>query len=344
MGLNLTAALLRDKWTVYGLSRRKQDFLPPEVRHISVDLTSKDDCHAKFASLHDVTHVFYATWVKTSSEAENCEVNAAMVENLLDNLPSGFKHFVLVTGTKHYMGSNEMYAKLREEDLETPFKETLPRQPGQNFYYAQEDVVFEKAAHLGFTWSVARPHMIIGYAPNNQMNVFTSLAVYASLCKYIGHPFVFPGSKVNYFAFFDAVDAETVLAEHLIWEATSPSATNQAFNVVNGDAFRWKTLWQKIAEYFEIEAVGPGEQPINMQEKMSEKESVWKEMVSKFGLKNYELSEVATWWLVSSTTSRKASCLTDMTKSREMGFLKYQSTEKSVFRLFDRLRAEKIIP
>ena len=308
---------------------------------MAVDLTKKEDSHEALKSLDRITHVFYATWLKMPTEAENCEVNATMMGNLLDNLPATYKHFVLVTGTKHYMGSPGTYAQLRDEDLETPFKETLPRQPGANFYYALEDTLFEKAADLKFSWSVARPHVVIGYAPGNQMNFLTSVAVYASICKYTGQPFIFPGKKKNYYVFLDATDAETILAEHLMWQATDPTAANQVFNVVNGDVFRWKSLWPKIAEYFGIEPVGPEEPPMNLTEKMATLEHKWVEMVEEYGLQKYALADIATWWMVSSSSSREVNCLTDMTKSREMGFLKYQSTEKSIFNLFDTLRREK---
>ena len=142
----------------------------------------------------------------------------------------------------------------------------------------------------------------------------------------------------------DATDAEAILAEHLLWQATDPAAANQVFNVVNGDVFRWKSLWPKIAEYFGVEPVGPEEMPMNLTEKMTALEHKWVEMVEEYGLQKYALADIATWWMVSSSSSREVNCLTDMTKSREMGFLKYQSTEKSIFNLFDTLRREKILP
>ncbi len=77
----------------------------------------------------------------------------------------------------------------------------------------------------------------IGFAPGNQMNLGTSIAVYASLCKRLGIPFRFPGTPTGYDIFLDATDSD-LLAEHLIWEATNPHASNQPFNVVNGDIFR----------------------------------------------------------------------------------------------------------
>ena len=55
-----------------------------------------------------------------------------------------------------------------------------------------------------------------------------------------------------------------LLAEQLEWAATTPAAQNEDYNVVNGDVFRWKWMWQQIADYFGIEAAPfPGEmQPL----------------------------------------------------------------------------------
>jgi hypothetical protein len=65
------------------------------------------------------------------------------------------RHVALVTGTKHYLGPFEAFGK---RGAETPFRETQPRLPVENFYYVQEDILFEAATHGGFTWSVRRPH------------------------------------------------------------------------------------------------------------------------------------------------------------------------------------------
>ncbi len=58
------------------------------------------------------------------------------------------------------------------------------------------------------------------------MNLGTSLAVYASICKHLDVPFVFPGAAAAQHVFTDATDAD-LLAEHLIWEATDPKCANQ---------------------------------------------------------------------------------------------------------------------
>ena len=65
-----------------------------------------------------------------------------------------------MTGLKHYLGPFEAYGKgaLRQ----TPFREEQGRLDVDNFYYAQEDELFAAAEREGFTWSVHRPHTIIG--------------------------------------------------------------------------------------------------------------------------------------------------------------------------------------
>jgi hypothetical protein len=52
------------------------------------------------------------------------------------------KHAALVTGLKHYLGSFDNYA---QQELDTPFSEDQPRLSGDNFYYTQEDILFDAA-------------------------------------------------------------------------------------------------------------------------------------------------------------------------------------------------------
>jgi nucleoside-diphosphate-sugar epimerase len=182
--------------------------------------------------------VFFTAWARQATEKENIRVNGAMVAHLLDALgPSGgVSHAALVTGLKHYLGPFEAYATGAVPV--TPFREEQGRQPVDNFYYEQEDRLFDAARRYGFGWSVHRPHTIIGYAVGNAMNMGVTLAVYASLCKQAGEPFVFPGSATQWNSLTDMTDAR-LLARHLEWAATSANARNEDFNVVNGDVFRW---------------------------------------------------------------------------------------------------------
>ena len=163
------------------------------------------------------THVFLTSWMRNATEAENIRVNGAMVRNLLQALAPkrSVRHVALVTGLKHYLGPFDRYAQ--EGSLpETPLREEQPRLDVENFYYAQEDEVYAAAARDGFTWSVHRPHTVIGKAVGNLMNMGTTLAVYASICKETGRPFRWPGSQAQWQGISDMTDAR-VLAKHLVW-------------------------------------------------------------------------------------------------------------------------------
>ena len=188
-GGNLAARLAANGWQVGGLARKPKEMAG--VTPIAADLQDATALHQSLAHV-DPTHVFICTWLRQDSEAENVRVNGDMVRNLFAALEGkGLVHAALVTGTKHYLGPFESYG---QTNAETPFREDNPRLPGLNFYYTQEDLLFEAAAKGGFGWTVHRSHTVIGYARGNAMNMGVTLAVYATLCRERGEPFVFPGS------------------------------------------------------------------------------------------------------------------------------------------------------
>ncbi len=177
-GGNLASYLVASGWTVYGLSRHPTE--QSGVIPVAADLLDASATRKSLAGL-PITHVFYCTWIRRDNEKANVEANSAMMRNLFAALTEAdLHHASLVTGTKQYLGSFEAYGSGRTE---TPFRESEPRVPGENFYYALEDLLFEAAERQGFAWNVHRPHTVIGYARGNAMNMGTTLAVYASICK-----------------------------------------------------------------------------------------------------------------------------------------------------------------
>lgn len=339
IGRHLAERLIAEGWIVSGISRNKND-LPTGVVHIAVDLTDEKAVGAALASV-EATDVFITTWMRQATEAENCRVNAGMVRNLLQALEGKpLQHVALVTGLKHYMGPFEAYAKAKPI---TPFREEQPRLSYQNFYYDQEDEVFVAAEKQGFGWSVHRPHTLIGYAVGNQMNMAATLGAYAAICRETGQPFVFPGSPEQYGAPVDVTDGR-IIAKHLLWAATEPGARNNAFNIVNGEVFRWSWLWPKLAAHLGVVAADyPGHaQPL--EEQMAGMEPVWDSIVAKHGLHNNPLNTVASWWHSDADLGRVIENFTDMTKSRDMGFTAYQNSIRSFTDAFDRFRAAKVLP
>lgn len=341
VGNNLVRRLLQQGWQVYGLARR-----PPAnidgMQPVAADLLDPASVRSALQGLKP-TDVFISTWLRQATEAENIRVNSAMVRNLLDALsPAGsVRHVALVTGLKHYLGPFENYGKGKLPA--TPFREEQPRLDIENFYYAQEDEVFAAARRDGFGWSIHRPHTIIGYAIGNAMNMGVTLAVYATICREIGRPFLFPGSAMQWNGLTDMTDAR-LLARHLEWAATTPAARDQAFNVVNGDVFRWSWMWQRLADCFGLTpAPFPG-QGIPLERQLADAGPIWSDIAHKYRLAEPDLGRLASAWHTDADLGRPIEVVTDMSKSRKLGFLDYQATDDSFFDLFARLRDERLIP
>ena len=339
-GFNTAERLLATGWEVTGVSRGAPRGLSG-VRHIAADVCDRE---VTLAALRDAdpTHVFFTTWSRQPTEADNIRVNGAMLRNVLEGLEgaSELRHFALVTGLKHYLGPFESYGQVKPD---TPFREEQGRVPYPNFYYEQEDILFEAAARRGFSWSVHRAHTMIGWALGNLMNMGVTLALYGSICRETGRPFVFPGSVEQWEGVTDVTDAR-LLARQLEWAATEPRAANEAFNVVNGDVFRWRRMWGVVAAGLGVEPAPYPGHASPLEEQMAGAGPIWDEIVARHGLVPHDLGRLASWWHSDADLTRPLETFTSMGKARRFGFLDYQDTERSFLDLFDRLRAERVIP
>lgn len=339
IGSAMTQLLSAKGWPVTGLARHPLE--KKGVTPLAADLLQPESLQP----LVDVrpTHVFISTWSRQPTEAENIRVNSTMLRNLLDTLgkAGSVQHVALVTGLKHYLGPFEAYG--HGSLPQTPFREEQGRLDVENFYYAQEDEVFAAASRDSFHWSVHRPHTVIGQAVGNAMNMGTTLAVYASICREIGRPFRFPGSRAQWDSLTDMTDA-TQLAHHLLWASTTPAAENEAFNVVNGDVFRWSWMWTQLAQWFGI-AAEPFDGTVRpLEEQMRDDATVWKDIASRHGLAEADMDRLVSPWHTDADLGRPIEVVTDMSKSRRLGFLDYQASNDAFFRLFDRLREQRLIP
>ncbi|TCD26627.1 SDR family oxidoreductase [Pedobacter psychrodurus] len=341
-GGNLAESLLAKGWETYGLARTPNIAIEG-LKPVAADLLDVNSLKSALSQVKP-THVYITTWMRNDTEAENIRVNSLMIRNLLNVLSEKktVEHVALVTGLKHYLGPFEAYAK--EGFLpETPLREEHPRLEMENFYYAQEDEVYAAAKRDEFTWSIHRPHTVIGKAVGNAMNLGTTLAVYATICKEPGRKFQWPGSAAQWNGLSDVTDAN-VLAEHLIWASTTEAARNEAFNVVNGDVFRWSRLWKRIAAYFDVEVLGFEGKIKPLEEELANDAEIWQQIAQKQGLKEENLSRLASAWHTDLDLGRPIEVMTDISKSRKLGFTVYQDTEESFFKLFDKLRVAKLIP
>jgi nucleoside-diphosphate-sugar epimerase len=342
IGSNLAEKLISKGWTTYGLARNPKNDVAGLIP-VAADLMDQNSLEIALSDINP-THVFVTSWMRNETEAENIRVNGAMVKNILQvlSLKNTVVHVALVTGLKHYLGPFDAYAK--EGFLpETPLREEHPRLDLENFYYAQEDEVFAAAERDNFTWSVHRPHTVIGKAVGNMMNLGTTLAVYASICKQTGRAFRWPGSEAQWNGLSDVTDAR-VLAEHLIWASTTEIAENEAFNVVNGDVFRWSWLWKQIADWFEIDLIGYDGTIHPLEVEIANDGEVWAQIAKENNLVEADITRLVSAWHTDLDLGRPIEVMTDMSKSRKMGFNVFQKTNESLFDLFEKLRADRLIP
>lgn len=328
---------LEDKpdWNIVALSRRAPDF-PTRATFLSVDLTDAADCRAKLAEHPEITHVFYAAYSQQASVAAEIPVNVGMLANLMDAVEqtANIRHVQLMHGAKWYgtyLGSYKTPA--REDDLRP-----LP----VNFYHAQQDWLEARhAAQSGWSWSALRPHGVWGFSTGSAMNLMTGIACYAAISKELGLPLRWPGNAGFYDRLYQLIDVD-LLAEAMVWAATTPAAANEAFNITNGDLFRWRQLWPRIAEFLEMEIADP--QPVPIAATMADKGELWERMVAEHGLRPYQLDEIVNWAYLDMALGTDMDAMSSLTKIFKAGWTNVWDSEATITRQLQKLRDRKIIP
>jgi len=135
-----------------------------------------------------------------------------------------------------------------------------------------------------------------------------------------------------------------LLARHLTWAATTPAARDQAFNVVNGDVFRWSWMWSRLAEWFGLTPAPFAGEGVPLERQLADAGPLWTGIARGHRLVEPDLAVLASPWHTDADLGRPIEVVTDMSKSRKLGFLDYEATDDSFFELFARLRATRIIP
>jgi nucleoside-diphosphate-sugar epimerase len=322
-------------WRVVGLSRRS---VPDSgrVRNIGVDLLDETDALRKLSGLTDTTHIFYCAFQNRSTWAEQVAPNLAMLCNSVSaiaRVAKGLQHVTLVQGTKYY-GSHL-------GPFRTPAKESDPPHMPPNFYIDQQAWLTAAADGQKWGWTALRPHTILGYSEGSAMNLVLCIAAYAAISKALGLPLRFPGKPGAYTSIYQATDS-ALLARGMEWAATSPAARGQAFNLTNGDYFRWSNLWPRIAAVFEMEWAPP--QTIRLADMMADKADLWSALAERHGLQSNTLSDLAAWPFADYAFACDWDIMSDTTKIRRAGFVDIVDSEQAILDLLTDLRRKKIVP
>ena len=322
-------------WEVIGLSRRGGTAAGP-VRYVAVDLLDQDDCGAKLAELTQVTHIFYAAYQDRPTWAELVPPNLAMLVNVIDAVEPvapGLRHVSLMQGYKVYGAHLGPF--------KTPARETDPGHMPPEFNVDQQDFLERRQVGKAWSWSAIRPSVVCGFALGNPMNLAMVIAVYAAISKELGLPLRFPGKPGAYDALLEMTDAG-LLAKATVWAATDERCANQAFNINNGDLFRWSEMWPKIAGFFDLE-VAPA-LPMSLDVVMADKAPLWEAMISRYGLEPHSYQDVSSWPFGDFVFSWDYDMFADGSKARRFGFHEYVDTEAMFLSILSDFRSRKIIP
>lgn len=322
-------------WDVIGLSRRKGED-SPRVRHLSVDLLDRADCREKLAGLSSVTHVFYAAYQDRPTWAELVEPNLAMLVNVVDAIEPvarNLRHVSLMQGYKVYGAHLGPF--------KTPARENDPPHMPPEFNVDQQAFLEARQQGKSWSWSAIRPSVVCGFALGNPMNLAMVIAVYAAISKELRVPLRFPGKPGAWSTLLEMTDAD-LLAKATVWAATEPACANQAFNITNGDLFRWNDLWPRLARSFDLEVATPLQ--MSLEVVMADKEPVWNAMVQRHGLRPTPYREVSSWRFGDAVFGWDYDLIADGSKARRFGFHEYVETEGMFLRIFEDLRTRRIIP
>ena len=340
IGRYIVARLLQqDGWSVTGLSRRNAD-AAPRYRHIAVDLLDAGDAAKKLAGLTDTTHIFYAAFQPApgaaAGYASNIAPNRDMLVNAvtaIDQASPALRRVVLVTGTKYYGSHLGAY--------KTPARESDPRHAGANYYFDQIDWLSAFQRGKTWDWVELRPQTLCGFAPGTPMSLAPAIAVYAAVSKELGRPLHFPGKPGAYTSVYQ-VTASEHFAKAALWAATEPRCGLEAFNITNGDYFRWKNLWPKLAAAFDMP---PGDvQTTSLTADMADKAPLWQAMTEKYKLKPYAWDQLVAWPFADYVFGCDWDVMSDVTKSRRFRFNDVVDSEEMFVTLMRQFRAEGIVP
>lgn len=305
-------------------------------REVLVDLTDVGAAAELATSIPDVTHVFYAARFASADADTETAVNTSMLRNVLDAVAANgaaVQHIQLMHGTKWYGGVGDPYL--------TPADEDDPRARVPNFYHTQQDLLAERAPAAAWNWTTLRPHTICAPVAGQSHSLVPLLAAYAALCRQIGTQLIFPGSEACFRSMRQATDID-LLAEAAVWAATTPSCANEAFNVVNGDYFRWCELWPGIAGFFGLEP-GPV-QPIGLAAYTEALAPAWEELARVEGLEAKRIEDVGEWSYLDRILRSERDDMSSTAKLKRHGFDLAVDSGAMFLRMFEALREQRIIP
>jgi nucleoside-diphosphate-sugar epimerase len=333
IGHAVAQELLAQGWATRGLGRRQIVDIPS----IAVDLTDASATVKALAAARETTHVFYAALSPDPDLSVEAARNALMLGNLLDGLEkvgAPLQRVVIYQGFKIY--GIHLGAKVR-----TPARESDPAHMPPNIYLAQEQQLRERAKRSAWDYVALRPDVIVGDIHGNPMNIALVIGVFAAISRELGLPLRFPGTDLAYGQLVQLTDAG-LLARASLWAAETPAAGGEAFNVTNGDVFRWERLWEDVALHLGLDVAHPI--PLRLAQHMADKGPLWREIATSNGLVEPDLSKLVGWGFGDFIFRTETDVISDVNKIYRYGFTERMDSKTSLLDAIDSLKRKKILP
>lgn len=350
-----------------------------KVEHVACDFLSKPEDIAKQLKDKNVTadYIFFYSYAQPkpppgqpawSNAQELADTNSALLKNFFGGLDAANivpKRFVLQTGAKNY-GVHLGRAR-------TPHVESDPRVDLEpNFYYPQEDLLFEWCKKHDIGWNIICPAWIIGAVNNAAMNALHPLAVYAAVQAHKGEQLAFPGD----------IEAWQGLGEHSTamltgylteWAALEDKCKSQKFNASDTCPLPNNRLWPALADWYgckgygkpeldgsKLTVVDPGDKPTplgfgpGLKARFSftlggwasqkENHEAWKEIMKKHNLDDDPFEGDLEGWQFADAAAWALSLSLSMNKARYFGWTGHVDTLESLYLAYSEFNKIGMLP
>lgn len=325
--------LRQQGWTVRALARRSI----AGMKSVTTDLTEAENTAEALRKAADTTHLFYAALSPDPDLSVEAERNGRMLGHLLEGLEAGgapLRRVVIYQGFKIY--GIHLGAK-----VPTPARESDPPHMPPNIYQAQEAQLQRRAKGSRWDYVALRPDVVVGDIHGNPMNIALVVGVFAELSRALGIPLRFPGTDKAYGQLVQFTDAG-LLARASAWAALSDKASGEAFNVTNGDVFRWERMWPDVARHLGLETASTI--PLTLASHMADKGPLWREIATKHGLVQPDLEKLVGWAFGDFIFHTETDVISDVSKIHRYGFTERMESSTSLIAALGRLKQQRVLP
>jgi nucleoside-diphosphate-sugar epimerase len=260
-----------------------------------------------------------------------------MLGNILDGLAAveaPLQRIVSYEGFKIY--GIHLGARVR-----TPAREPDPPHMPPNIYLSQREQLKARASKGKWDNVALIPDVVVGDIFGNPMNIALVVGVFAELSRELGIPMRFPGTDKAYKQLVQFTDAG-LLARASTWAATDEKAAGHAFNVTNGDVFRWERMWEDVARHLSLYLAPPV--PLKLAQHMSDKGPVWMRIAERHGLVQPDLAKLVGWPFGDFIFHTESDVISNVNKIYEFGFTERMDSTKSLIAAIDSLKRQKVLP